>query len=85
MKHFLCVLLLSAWSASALASPALRGDVISDLNALQAQLQDGALSSVVERATAQAERLSGGNQADRWASALYQQLAAGALARQEQP
>ncbi|HDZ45985.1 hypothetical protein LCGC14_0053650 [marine sediment metagenome] len=85
MKQFLCVLLLSAWSVSALASPALQGDVIADLNALQVQLRDGALSSVVERATAQAERLSGGNQADRWASALYQQLAAGALARQDQP
>lgn len=85
MKQLICVLLLSAWSVSALASPALQGDVIADLNALQAQLQDGAYSSVVERATAQADRLSGGNQADRWASALYQQLAAGALARQDRP
>lgn len=85
MKHFLSVLMLSAWSASALASPALQGDVIADLNALQTQLQGGALSSVVDRATTQAERLSSGNQADQWASALYQQLAAGALARQDQP
>ncbi|TVP43280.1 MAG: hypothetical protein EA345_17260 [Halomonas sp.] len=85
MKHLLTILLLSVWPLLAQASPALRSDVIADLNALQAQLQEGALASVVERATAQAERLSGGNQADRWASALYQQLAAGALVRQEQP
>ncbi|MBT2788311.1 MULTISPECIES: hypothetical protein [unclassified Halomonas] len=84
MKHLLSVLLLSVWSTAALAGPALQGDVIADLNALQAQLQDGELSSVVERATAQAERLAPGNQADQWASALYQQLAAGALTRQDQ-
>ncbi|MBT2774569.1 hypothetical protein J7J47_20280 [Halomonas sp. ISL-60] len=84
MKHLLSVLLLSVWSTAALAGPALQGDVIADLNALQAQLQDGELSIVVERATAQAERLAPGNQADQWASALYQQLAAGALARQDQ-
>ncbi|CEP36547.1 MULTISPECIES: hypothetical protein [unclassified Halomonas] len=90
MQRHLSVLLLSmcliltTWSFSALASPALQGGVIDDLNTLQAQLQDGALSSVVERATAQAERLAPGNQSDQWASALYQQLAAGALARQDQ-
>lgn len=83
-------LLLSVWSFSAQANPALQGDVIADLNALQAQLQaspsqEETLSQVVSRATAQAERLAGGNQADRWASALYQQLAAGALAGQGQP
>ncbi|MEH6641618.1 hypothetical protein [Vreelandella glaciei] len=84
MKRLL-ILLLSVWSFSAQASPALPGDIIADLNALQSQLQEGALSSVVERATAQAERLASGNQSDQWASALYQQLAAGALARQDQP
>ncbi|WP_339933922.1 hypothetical protein [Vreelandella glaciei] len=84
MKRLL-ILLLSVWSFSAQASPALPGDIIADLNALQSQLQEGALSSVVERATAQAERLASGNQTDQWASALYQQLAAGALARQDQP
>jgi tetratricopeptide (TPR) repeat protein len=71
------------------ASPALQGDLIADLNALQRQLQEnplqeGALDQVVGRATAQAERLASGNQSDQWASALYQQLAAGALARQDQ-
>ncbi|HSP30695.1 MAG TPA: tetratricopeptide repeat protein [Halomonas sp.] len=85
MKRLLCVLLLSVWSASATASPALPSDLIADLTALQQQLQQGALAEVVEQATAQAERLAGGNQSDQWASALYQQLAAGALARQDQP
>lgn len=79
------ILLLSVWSLSVQASPALQGDVIADLNALQDQLKEGALTQVVERATAQAERLASGNQSDQWASALYQQLAAGALARQDQP
>ena len=85
MKRSLMCLLLSIWSFSASASPALQGDVIADLNALQSQLQEGALAQVIERATAQAERLASGNQSDQWASALYQQLAAGALARQDQP
>lgn len=85
----LFILLISAWSFSAQASPALPGDLIADLNALQSQLKEGqlqesALAQVVERATGQAERLASGNQSDQWASALYQQLAAGALARQEQ-
>lgn len=85
MKRLLCLLLLSVWSLSTQASPALQGDVIADLNALQSQLKEDALTQVVERATAQAERLASGNQSDQWASALYQQLAAGALARQDQP
>ncbi|MBE0401886.1 hypothetical protein EI168_17560 [Halomonas sp. FME1] len=85
MKRLMSIVLLSVWSAGALASPALPGDVIADLTGLQRQLQQGLLSDVVERATSQAERLVGGNQSDRWASALYQQLAAGALMRQDQP
>lgn len=85
MKRFLCILLVSAWSISSLAAPALQGDLIADLRALQGELQAGALDQVIERATAQAERLNSGNQSDQWASALYQQLAAGALARQDQP
>lgn len=85
MKRPLTIFLLSIWSLSASASPALQGDVIADLNSLQSQLQEGALDQVIERATAQAERLASGNQSDQWASALYQQLAAGALTRQDQP
>lgn len=77
-------LLLSAWSLSVQASPALQGDVIADLKALQSQLQGSQLTQVIERATSQAQRLAPGNQSDQWASALYQQLAAGALARQDQ-
>lgn len=84
MKRLLCILLLSVWPLSSQASPALQGDVIADLNALQSQLKEGALAQVVERATSQAERLASGNQSDQWASALYQQLAAGALTRQDQ-
>ncbi|WGI26928.1 hypothetical protein QEN58_07665 [Halomonas alkaliantarctica] len=89
MKRLVCLLLLSVWPLSSQASPALQGDVIADLHALQSQLkesqsQEGTLAQVVERATAQAEWLASGNQSDQWASALYQQLAAGALARQDQ-
>ncbi|MDQ7727537.1 tetratricopeptide repeat protein [Halomonas sp. SpR8] len=84
MKRLLCILLLHVWPLSSLASPALQGGVIADLKVLQGQLREGALTQVIERATAQAERLAPGNQADQWASALYQQLAAGALARQDQ-
>ncbi|EHA16954.1 hypothetical protein [Halomonas sp. HAL1] len=89
MKRLICLLLLSVWSLSSQAGPALQGDVIADLNALQSllkesQSQEAALAQVIERATAQAERLASGNQSDQWASALYQQLAAGALARQDQ-
>tara|TARA_R110002012_G_scaffold23885_3_gene80596 strand:+ start:348 stop:1457 length:1110 start_codon:yes stop_codon:yes gene_type:complete len=95
MKRSFAVLLISAWSCAVLASPALQGGVIADLNELQSQLQESqshassaqqeALAQVVERATFQAERLAPGNQADQWASALYQQLAASALVRQDKP
>jgi tetratricopeptide (TPR) repeat protein len=67
--------------APALAgAPALSGDIIGDLEQLQRQLQQGEHDSVGERARAQAHRFEGGNAADRWASALYRQLAAGAEA-----
>lgn len=85
MKRPLTILLLCVWSLSVQAGPALQGDVIADLKVLQSQLQEGQLSQVIEQATAQAQRLAPGNQSDQWASALYQQLAAGALARQEKP
>lgn len=80
-----CICLIGLWASLANASPALPGDVIGDLNRLQAQLRDAQYSSVVAQATQQATRLQTGNAADRWASALYQQLAANALARQDQP
>ncbi|MCH4561742.1 MULTISPECIES: hypothetical protein [Halomonas] len=75
--------LLSA--ATAGAAPALRGDFIADLEALQQRLQQGETEVVSERALSQARRLAGGNAADRWARALYLQLAAGAAARAGRP
>lgn len=79
MRLIACVglLLTSAVQADA---PALPGDVIADLEQLQRQLQQGEHDRVAEHARSQAQRLSGGNAADRWAGALYRQLAAGAEA-----
>ncbi|MCA1772547.1 MAG: hypothetical protein LC677_08015 [Halomonas sp.] len=85
MRVWGCICLLGLWTSLANASPALPGDVIDDLNRLQTQLRDAQYPSVVEQATQQADRLQTGNASDRWASALYQQLAANALARQDQP
>ncbi|MGR2740074.1 hypothetical protein ACUY1T_16655 [Billgrantia sp. Q4P2] len=74
-----CASLLVAASAAA-DPPTLPGDIIADLERLQRQLQQGEHDSVGERARTQARRFEGGNAADRWASALYHQLAAGAEA-----
>ncbi|MBZ5486741.1 hypothetical protein HW452_04290 [Halomonas aquamarina] len=79
------VLLFSLWASLAHANAPLPGDIIEDLRGLQAQLAEGDFDSVAERGAVQAERLASGNASDRWASALYHQLAAGALARMEQP
>lgn len=67
------------------AAPALPGDFIVDLQRLQERLEAGEIESVRERAVSQAERLGGGNAADRWARALYLQLAAGAAVRSKDP
>ncbi|KPQ22201.1 hypothetical protein GA0071314_2211 [Halomonas sp. HL-93] len=85
MRLWWCICLLGLWTSLAHASPALPSDVIDDLNRLQTQLREQQYASVVSQATQQAERLRAGNDADRWASALYQQLAANALARQDEP
>jgi len=85
MRLWWCICLVSLWPALAQAAPALPGDVIDDLNRLQAELGDQKYTRVVDQASRQADRLQSGNAADRWASALYQQLAAGAFARQGQP
>ncbi|WP_340148038.1 hypothetical protein [Vreelandella subterranea] len=85
MRVWGCICLIGLWASLAHASPALPGDIIDDLNRLQTQLRDAQYASVVTQATQQATRLQTGNAADRWASALYQQLAANALARQGQP
>ncbi|MBP5981087.1 MAG: hypothetical protein KA748_12870 [Halomonas sp.] len=85
MQRLTWILMFSVWASVAQANAPLPGDIIRDLKALQEQLEEGAVEAVAERAAAQAQRLSGGNASDRWASALYHQLAAGALARQEEP
>ena len=79
------ILLFSLWASVTQANAPLPGDIIRDLTALQEQLANGSFDAVIERGAAQAERLADGNASDRWASALYHQLAAGALTRMEQP
>lgn len=69
----------------AFAAPALPASFIADLERLQQRLEAGETEAVSERALAQAGRLAGGNAADRWARALYLQLAAGAAARAGDP
>ncbi|MCG6657878.1 hypothetical protein HOP52_08930 [Halomonas campisalis] len=84
-RHLVVTLFAAAWlllaGSVAAAPPALPGDIIADLERMQRELQQGEHDRVGERARAQAGRLEGGNAADRWASALYRQLAAGAEAR----
>lgn len=74
--------LLSSAPSMVNAQPALPGDRITDLRALEQRLQQGDVETAGERAVAQADALEGGNAADRWARALYLQLAAGAMTRQ---
>ncbi|WP_185827482.1 hypothetical protein [Halomonas nitroreducens] len=76
-------LIAGAWlalAAPAQAAPSLPGGIIRDLKSLEQRLQ-GDAAEVRGQALAQAERLAGGNAADRWAQALYLQLAAVAEAR----
>lgn len=73
------VLLVLAW-LPATAAPPLPGDVIRDLESVQRRLQAGEYAKVRHHGLAQAQRLEGGNEADRWARALYLQLAASAAA-----
>ncbi|WP_240612352.1 hypothetical protein [Salinicola lusitanus] len=60
--------------------PALRPDMIRTLQSMQSQLEAGDDATVASRAAASASRLQGGNAADRWARALFLQLAATANA-----
>ncbi|MFG6159696.1 hypothetical protein ACGTNG_12890 [Halomonas sp. 1390] len=79
-------LLLTACT-SVQAQPALPGSFIRDLEGLEARLEEApaeVLTEVQAKASRQAERLTAGNDADRWARALYLQLAAGAAARQDE-
>lgn len=68
-------------ASTALAAPTLSGGIIADLKGLEQQLADDP-SAVEDKAESQAQRLSAGNAADRWAAALYLQLAAGAESAQ---
>lgn len=63
------------------AAPALRPDMIRSLESMQQRLESGD-EGVADDAQRAAERLEGGNAADRWARALFLQLAATAQARQ---
>lgn len=63
------------------AAPTLPGDVIADLKSMERRLQGGEYAEVRRHGRAQAQRLAGGNASDRWARALYLQLAASAEAR----
>lgn len=58
------------------AAPALRSDMVASLERLQARLGDGDPAVLAREAEAAAERLAGGNAADRWARALFLQIAA---------
>ncbi|SDL71047.1 hypothetical protein SAMN05661010_02375 [Modicisalibacter muralis] len=63
------------------AAPALRPDMIRSLEGMQQRLASGD-DDVAGDAQSAAERLEGGNAADRWARTLFLKLAATALARQ---
>lgn len=69
-------------SGAAEASPALRADMVNSLERMQARLDDGDPAALSRDAEAAAERLEGGNAADRWARALFLQIAATAQAEQ---
>lgn len=58
------------------AGPALSPDMVQALESLQQRMQDGASQSEIDRAKAAARRLRNGNAANRWARALFLQLAA---------
>lgn len=71
-----------AVSAAYAEGPALRADMIQALQSMQSRLDAGNNAAVAAQAVDSAARLEGGNAADRWARALFLQLAATASARQ---
>lgn len=87
MRHLVHggAILVGVWllTSPAWAAPTLSAGIIDDLQGLEASLTDGNAADVERRATRQAERLAGGNAADRWARALYLQLAANAEVRRD--
>lgn len=74
--------LLLLATVPAVAAPPLRPDMVHSLETLQQRLAQGSEAAVSSEARQAAERLEGGNAADRWARALFLQLAASAEARQ---
>ncbi|WP_251976465.1 tetratricopeptide repeat protein [Salinicola avicenniae] len=93
LSRFGCALAVAVISVASLVvvtpaqaeGPALRGDMIAALESMQSRLADGDLATVAQSAATSAERLQGGNAADRWARALFLQLAANANARRGEP
>ncbi|MDN6181044.1 MAG: hypothetical protein L0I84_08625, partial [Halomonas subglaciescola] len=83
VSGLLCAALLWAASGAVVAAPALSGAIIRDLNAAEKALEQGREEHVIAHGGGQARRLSTGNAGDRYASALYRQLVAGALAQQQ--
>lgn len=73
---------LAGLSTAQAEGPALRADMIQTLQSMQSRL-DNDDDGVASDAAAAASRLEGGNAADRWARALFLQLAASANARQD--
>lgn len=73
--------LVLAGPMPAIAAPALRPDMVRSLESMQQRLAQGGEAAVASQARQAAERLEGGNAADRWARALFLQLAASAEAR----
>lgn len=76
------VTVLLAGAVPAAAAPALRPDMVRSLESLQQRLAQGDEAAVAGEARQAAARLEHGNAADRWARALFLQLAATAEARQ---
>jgi len=66
------------------AAPTLSAGIIADLKGLEQALA-GDPGGVESKAEGQADRLQGGNASDRWARALYLQLAASAEASLDKP
>ncbi|MCI0510354.1 hypothetical protein C8E00_101462 [Chromohalobacter marismortui] len=80
-SHWSCSVFLSLClglsSGHAMAAgPALSPGMVQALESLQQRMQEGASQDDIARAKAAARRLQGGNAADRWARALFLQLAA---------
>ncbi len=69
----------------ACAAPALRSDMVQSLERMQSRLDDGDPAALAEDARAAAARLEEGNAADRWAQALFLQIAANAEIRRDNP